>query len=200
MNVLEGPALSKSTLRMLLVLVVCLVIGSIGFFLSVFFEHGQQGMVSTSQPLSVQAKEAAMQNLALSEASSTPPDTATKLEILAHLTRNDRMINTIAKHSRLAIIAVGFSVLIIGATFFIMPHSALSQGASASITGYAWSDTIGWIDLNCSNSGVCATNPFGLSIDSGGNITGYAWSDSVGWISANGSDLAGCPTLRARQA
>ena len=57
-------------------------------------------------------------------------------------------------------------------------------------TGYAWSDTIGSIDLSCENSGVCGSLPFGLSIDESGNISGYAWSDNVGWISANAADLS----------
>lgn len=72
------------------------------------------------------------------------------------------------------------------------PH-ALSQG-SQPIFGYAWSDTIGWIDLNCANSGVCASNPFALSVDSSGAVTGDAWSENVGWVSANATDLAGCPS------
>jgi hypothetical protein len=86
------------------------------------------------------------------------------------------------------------SLLIIGATFFIAPRPVLSQATPTSIAGYAWSDNIGWIDLNCSNSGVCGTNPFGLSINASGGISGYVWSDSVGWISANSSDLTGCPS------
>lgn len=70
---------------------------------------------------------------------------------------------------------------------------AWSQTGS-SLIGYLWSDTIGWVDLNCLNSNSCGTNPFGMSIDGSGNITGYAWSDNIGWISANPSDLTGCPS------
>jgi len=71
------------------------------------------------------------------------------------------------------------------------PHPAASD-SSTSIDGYAWSDTIGWIDLNCANTGVCGTNDFGLSMDANGTVTGYAWSDNVGWISANSSDISSC--------
>ena len=80
------------------------------------------------------------------------------------------------------------------AALSVLPRAALSQGADAPITGYAWSDTIGWIDLNCSNSGTCATGNFGLSIADNGDVSGYAWSDNIGWVSANGSDLTGCPS------
>jgi hypothetical protein len=73
--------------------------------------------------------------------------------------------------------------------------AASGGGAAIPITGWAWSDTIGWIDLNCSNLGVCGSNSFGLSADTvNGTLSGYAWSDNVGWISANSSDLSGCPS------
>jgi hypothetical protein len=76
---------------------------------------------------------------------------------------------------------------------FLAPAAVHAQSTSVPIDGYAWSDTIGWIDLNCANSAVCSSDPFGLSIDQNGTITGYAWSDNIGWVSANPSDLSGCP-------
>ena len=59
-------------------------------------------------------------------------------------------------------------------------------GSGIPITGYAWSETIGWISL----SGTT----YGLLIGSGGLLNGYAWSENIGWVSANTSDLAGCPS------
>lgn len=58
--------------------------------------------------------------------------------------------------------------------------------SSGSITGYAWSDTIGWISMNGSG--------YSLSVSGTGVVTGYAWSDNIGWVSANSSDLSGCPS------
>lgn len=69
---------------------------------------------------------------------------------------------------------------------FAQPERALSQGTAGPITGYAWSDTIGWLSLNGSN--------YGFTIASDGTLSGYAWSDTVGWVSAQTSDLTGCPT------
>ncbi len=69
-----------------------------------------------------------------------------------------------------------------------------SQGTAGEITGYFWSDTIGWVSLNCQNHGTCGTSNYRLAVDSAGVVTGYAWSDNVGWISANSADLAGCPS------
>jgi hypothetical protein len=90
-----------------------------------------------------------------------------------------------------------YSLLVLGvatALFALVgiPQLTRSQTAAGPIGGYAWSDTIGWIDLNCENLGDC-TPAFGLSVDDDGNITGLAWSDNIGWVSARPSDLAGCP-------
>lgn len=75
--------------------------------------------------------------------------------------------------------------LVVSAFFFSAPHAA-SQTSSAPITGYAWSDTIGWVSFDGSN--------YGMTIEEGGTITGYAWSDNIGWISAEAADITGCPS------
>lgn len=90
---------------------------------------------------------------------------------------------------------MSLATLIIVATAFICasliaPQKALSQGAGVAIYGWAWSENIGWIDLNCVNTGVCATRNFGLNVLSDGTVQGYAWSDNVGWIT---TATSGCP-------
>ncbi len=48
--------------------------------------------------------------------------------------------------------------------------------ANKPVTGYAWSENIGWIDFSPAVHG-------GVYIDSvTGNMTGYAWSENIGWI------------------
>lgn len=91
------------------------------------------------------------------------------------------------KVSSLALLIVG--ILLAGLLFFIFPPHAISA-SSTPITGWAWSDNIGWISLNCSNTGSCGASDYGFIIGTGGNISGYAWSDNIGWISANET---GCP-------
>ncbi len=89
---------------------------------------------------------------------------------------------------------VALVVLVVGlSTILGSPKNVASQSTGVAITGFAWSDNIGWIDLNCTNSGVCGTDHFGLSVNSSGVLSGYAWSDNIGWVSANASDLTGCP-------
>lgn len=86
------------------------------------------------------------------------------------------------------------AVMLCAGAVLMKPVPSFSQGAGTPLTGYAWSDTVGWVSLNCSNDGTCATSNYGMAIDGNGLISGYAWSENVGWISANGSDLTGCPS------
>ena len=64
-------------------------------------------------------------------------------------------------------------------------NKALADQSSSSLSGYAWSENIGWVSLSGSN--------YGLSIDTNKKLSGYAWSDNIGWISANDDDLEDCP-------
>jgi hypothetical protein len=71
--------------------------------------------------------------------------------------------------------------LIIISSFFIIHQ--VNAGTSDNVSGYAWSENIGWISFNCTDGGTCATVDYGVNIDSGtGNFSGYAWSENIGWI------------------
>jgi hypothetical protein len=70
--------------------------------------------------------------------------------------------------------------------------STASAGSQHNLSGYAWSDNIGWISLNCTSASTCGTVDYGVNADTvTGNMSGYAWSDNVGWISFN--ETVGCP-------
>ncbi len=104
-------------------------------------------------------------------------------------------------------------IIIISLVVFCLVWVGLvSQAGSAeNVSGFAWSETIGWISFNSSNcdsdnngttdTGNFAQCPTGLSVSSygvnidtgNGNLSGQAWSDTVGWISFDESDLSGCP-------
>ena len=96
-------------------------------------------------------------------------------------------MNTGLEHLRaswrhfVGVAAVGLFIVVL--TGSLVPRPAVSQAASP-ISGWAWSDTIGWISM--SGSG------YGLSMDATGVVSGYAWSDNIGWVSANAADLASC--------
>lgn len=91
------------------------------------------------------------------------------------------------KLPRIALVTI-LGVLILGAVVFDTAHEpdAYAQSSGGSVTGYAWSDTIGWISLNGSG--------YGISVSGSGTLSGYAWSDNIGWVSANSSELSGCPS------
>lgn len=73
------------------------------------------------------------------------------------------------------------------------PFPIHSQTIAGPVAGYAWSDTIGWIDLSCANQQTCDHVQFGLTVGADGTLSGYGWSDNVGWVSARATDLVGCP-------
>jgi len=64
-----------------------------------------------------------------------------------------------------------------------------------NVSGYAWSETIGWVSFNCINNSTCGIVNYGVDVDSvTGIFSGYAWSENVGWIAFGVSDLTGCPS------
>ena len=100
-----------------------------------------------------------------------------------------------------------FALGIIGLLFFaglMTPYPAPSgsvalAGAAHNVSGFAWSDTIGWISFNCTDTSSCGTADYGVAIDEqGGIMSGYAWSPHIGWISFNESELSGCPSGQCR--
>jgi|GEM_PF-2236818 len=91
-------------------------------------------------------------------------------------------------------LAVVIFVAISGLSFYSGTITkAVNDPPLISFSGYAWSDTIGWISLNCSNTNSCGSSNYKVVMDPEGVFSGYAWSESIGWISFNGSDVAGCP-------
>lgn len=72
-------------------------------------------------------------------------------------------------------------------SFLVLSLVFVGGGASAStdhnLTGYAWSDSIGWISFN--NTNHAGSVVYGVNIEEDGNLTGYAWSSNIGWINFN---------------
>ena len=73
-----------------------------------------------------------------------------------------------------------------------------------SVSGWAWSENIGWVSFSCQNTMTVGTEgpDYGVDIDpTTGILSGYAWArgtdadvGGIGWISFNQSDLTGCPS------
>jgi hypothetical protein len=91
-----------------------------------------------------------------------------------------------------ALLLIALSFLYGISSFHLNKAEASTQ---APLTGWLWSETIGWIDTNCQNQSGAGCSTFGLTIDSvSGAITGYAWSENIGWVSANHADVLYCET------
>ncbi len=84
-----------------------------------------------------------------------------------------------------------FSALSLGV--FAFGLRAQAAPTTAPLYGYAWSDSAGWISMNCDNSGAnagyqintCAGSGgiYGVTLDTTtGEMRGLGWSDNIGWI------------------
>lgn len=54
------------------------------------------------------------------------------------------------------------------------------------VAGWAWSENIGWLSLNCYNDGInnkCLQSDYGVDYDRETNwVSGWAWSEFGGWV------------------
>lgn len=72
--------------------------------------------------------------------------------------------------------------------------SKVEAGTANPVSGYAWSETIGWISFSCANDSSCATSPYGVTVDSDtGYFSGNAWSENIGWISFDRASTSNPP-------
>ncbi len=88
-----------------------------------------------------------------------------------------------------------FSILLIIGLIFLFGgfNQSARAGSGDNVSGWAWSENIGWISFN-NTSGGGSIN-YGVNVDSlTGIFSGYAWSENIGWISFNQADLTGCPS------
>ncbi|MBU4056765.1 hypothetical protein KJ695_02550, partial [Patescibacteria group bacterium] len=109
------------------------------------------------------------------------------------------------KKTNLKIIGVSVAVFVSAVLIFNglnfrggINKTDVKAAATDNILGYAWSENIGWISFNCTNTS-CATSNYGVNLNFGtGNLSGYAWSENIGWVSFNAVDVTGCPANTPR--
>ncbi len=78
------------------------------------------------------------------------------------------------------IIGVFFTALfILNPSFLAAPKT---EAAINDLSGFAWSDNIGWISFSSTSDG--SVSAYSVKIDTAtGAISGSAWSENIGWIS-----------------
>ncbi len=81
------------------------------------------------------------------------------------------------------------TILLLAVSLFAISFGGeVKAGSSDNVSDYAWSENIGWISFNCTNSDTCGTVDYGVNVDvADGDMTGYAWSENIGWIDFNPS-------------
>lgn len=103
-----------------------------------------------------------------------------------------------------------FLIPLIIFSFFLTKEA--KAGSEQNVSGFAWSENIGWLSLNskncdangdgksdgtpagCPPSGTTISN-YGVKVDFyNGKISGYAWSENIGWISFNEADTGAPPS------
>lgn len=107
------------------------------------------------------------------------------------------------------LLLVLFLIFAVSLSFYFFQEKDIAlAGTGHNLSGFAWSNNIGWISFNCTNreagtGKICfdANSPlfnsasnlvdYGVNVNPGGAMSGYAWSDNIGWISFQ--DLSGCP-------
>lgn len=71
--------------------------------------------------------------------------------------------------------------------------SEIKAGTEHNVSGFAWSENIGWISFNSKSDGSSVN--YGVKIDpQTGYFSGYAWSENIGWISFNRNETGAPPT------
>src|SRR4030043_165646 len=85
-------------------------------------------------------------------------------------------------------------IFLIISGFFIFSEKA-AAGTADNVSGFAWSENIGWISFNCKNAELPdprCTIDYGVNINpTTGVFSGYAWSENIGWIRFNESYCPG---------
>ncbi len=91
--------------------------------------------------------------------------------------------------------------ILVALLFYVVP--GVEAGAGDNLSGWAWSETIGWISFNSTNcakqsppagcppAGTTIGN-YGVNVAPSGDMLGYAWAETIGWISFN--EDKGCPS------
>lgn len=132
-------------------------------------------------------------------------------------------MRTLSIHQVRNLLLIAVLAVCLIATYFInsnlLSSSKVEAGMGENVSGYAWSENVGWISLNSlgcdadsngyTDSGtLCGgdntttvSHSYGVNVNTSnkaaggtGDFSGYAWSENIGWISFDPSDLVGCPS------
>ena len=82
--------------------------------------------------------------------------------------------------------------------FFNIQSFSIEKAFSAAtdnVSGWGWSENIGWISTNCTDTSTCGTSNYGVNVNLLTNdLSGYMWGENIGWISFNRSETNNPPS------
>lgn len=117
---------------------------------------------------------------------------------------NNLSMKKLSIHRVRNVVAIAIVGVLFGAAYFsnstAFKASEVRAGGSENVSGFAWSENIGWISLNSTSDGSAMSYGVNISSLTGtGTFSGNAWSENIGWISFAPSDLAICPSASVAQ-
>jgi hypothetical protein len=59
-------------------------------------------------------------------------------------------------------------------------YGGVSNDGDGRLSGYAWGENVGWINFDPNVPND--VNCYGVTIDSNGDFNGWAWAENVGWV------------------
>jgi hypothetical protein len=74
------------------------------------------------------------------------------------------------------------------AAFALLSPVSAQASSAENISGWAWSGSIGWVSMNCTNTDGCDQADYGLTLVDveapigWADLLGWAWAETVGWI------------------
>lgn len=73
-------------------------------------------------------------------------------------------------------------LVVLNVALILSPSNEVVATASENMSGWAWSDTGGWLSMNNTNAGS-GGGSYGVNLNlSTDVVTGFAWSDNQGWV------------------
>jgi hypothetical protein len=76
-------------------------------------------------------------------------------------------------------------ILVVVITILILGFSFSVKADGQELQGYVYSDTAGWISLNCQNTNSCNKIDYKVSEDGNGVLSGFGYSQNNEWINFN---------------
>lgn len=76
-------------------------------------------------------------------------------------------------------------IIIFTAVVLFFGVYSFANASLINLSGYIYSDSVGWISLNCSNTNSCSLIDYKASVNESGFLYGYGFSQTGEWVNLN---------------